>query len=97
MAKKSPASRKTSKLATLRTLDAFPDRIDIRDWMYQPTLSGLPDTLVNCSAVPVILDQGSEGACTGFALSAVINYPSRPARNQANCKPADALRDGALL
>jgi len=46
MAKKSPASRKTSKPATLRTLDAFPDRIDIRDWMYQPTLTGLPDTLV---------------------------------------------------
>ena len=74
MAKNSPASRKTSQLVSRRTLDAFPDRIDIRDWTYQPTLSGLPDTLVNCSRVPVILDQGSEGACTGFALSAVINY-----------------------
>jgi hypothetical protein len=74
MPKNSPASRRTSQLVSRRTLDAFPDRLDIRDWTYQPTLSGLPDTLFNCSRVPVILDQGSEGACTGFALSAVINY-----------------------
>ena len=24
--------------------------------------------------VPMILDQGEEGACTGFALAAVVNY-----------------------
>lgn len=64
----------TSQLVSRGKLDAFPDRIDIRDWPYQPTLSGLPDTLVNCSNVPIILDQGTEGACTGFALSAVINF-----------------------
>lgn len=57
-----------------RTLDAFPDRIDIRDWEYHPTLRALPDEIVNCTYVPVILDQGTEGACTGFALAAVINY-----------------------
>lgn len=75
MAKNRPAaSRRTSQLISRRTLDAFPDRIDLRDWPYQPTLFGLPDTLINCSKVPLILDQGNEGACTGFALSAVINY-----------------------
>jgi hypothetical protein len=47
----------TPALSAERTLDAFPDRIDLRDWPYQP-----------------ILNQGQEGACTGFALSAVINY-----------------------
>ena len=57
-----------------RTLDAFPDRIDIRDWPYKPTLAPLPDVLVNCSRVPSILDQGQEGACTGFALAASINF-----------------------
>jgi len=57
-----------------RTLDTFPDRIDPKDWPYQPTLRSLPDRLVNCHRVPVILDQGQEGACTGFALAAVINY-----------------------
>jgi len=57
-----------------RTLDAFPDRIDLRDWPYQPSLAGLPDTLINCSTVPLVLDQGTEGACTGFALAAVGNF-----------------------
>ena len=57
-----------------RRLDAVPDRIDIRDWFYQPRLVALPDVLVTCDAVPAILDQGSEGACTGFALAAVINF-----------------------
>lgn len=57
-----------------RKLDAFPDRVDIRDWWYQPRLVALPDQLINCHHVPAILDQGAEGACTGFALAAVINF-----------------------
>jgi hypothetical protein len=57
-----------------KTLDAFPDRIDPKDWPYQPSLRPLPDQLVNCHLVPAILDQGNEGACTGFALAAVINF-----------------------
>jgi hypothetical protein len=60
-----------------RRLDAVPDRIDIRDWFYQPRLVPLPDLLVNCDRVPLILDQGAEGACTGFGLAAVINYHLR--------------------
>jgi len=55
-------------------LDTVPDRIDIRDWFYEPTLEPLPDSLVHCHRVPQVLDQGSEGACTGFALGAVINF-----------------------
>ncbi|CAH1070303.1 C1 family peptidase [Candidatus Nitrotoga sp. 1052] len=57
-----------------RTLDAFPDKIDLKDWEYLPTLQALPDEIVNIPAVPAILDQGTEGACTGFALAAVINF-----------------------
>ena len=57
-----------------RVLDAFPDRIDVRDWFYQPRLSPLPDQLVNIDRVPFILNQGAEGACTGFALAAVVNF-----------------------
>jgi Papain family cysteine protease len=71
-----------------RKFDAVPDRIDVRDWFYQPALSPLPDQVVNIQLVPVVLDQGSEGACTGFALASVVNYQlaSRNllnARNQA--------------
>jgi hypothetical protein len=57
-----------------RKLDAFPDRIDLRDWPYQPTLAPLHDELDNRHCVPEILDQGMEGACTGFALAGTINY-----------------------
>jgi hypothetical protein len=57
-----------------RRLDAVPDRIDIRDWFYQPRLNYLPDQVVNCDRVPHILDQGREGACTGYALAGVINF-----------------------
>lgn len=57
-----------------RELDALPDRIDVRDWFYRPRLTPLPDQIVNCDSVPEILDQGREGACTGFALAAVINF-----------------------
>ena len=60
-----------------RLMDAMPDRIDIRDWFYQPTLVPLPHMVVNCDRVPAILDQGQEGACTGFALAAVVNYHLR--------------------
>lgn len=79
-----PSSRKTSRKSSRRNvsviegigrrLDAFPDRIDIRDWVYQPALLSLPDELINCEFAAPILDQGQEGACTGFALAAVINF-----------------------
>jgi hypothetical protein len=57
-----------------RQLDAYPDRVDIRDWFYRPTLAPLPDQVVHCDFVPEVLDQGREGACTGYALAAVINF-----------------------
>lgn len=57
-----------------RTLDAVPDQVDVRDWFYLPTLKVLPESIDNRNHVPLILDQGQEGACTGFALAAVINY-----------------------
>jgi len=53
--------------------NAAPDLPDIRDWMYQPALVNL-----KCRWDPprnlTILNQQNEGACTGFALAAVINY-----------------------
>jgi len=64
----------TAAKKTKKKLDAFPDKIDIRDWVYRPNLNALPDQIINCDLVPLILDQGEEGACTGFALAAVINF-----------------------
>jgi hypothetical protein len=66
----------SAERAAGQRLDAFPDRIDLRDWYYQPALISLPDAYLACPLIPraQILNQGQEGACTGFALAAVVNF-----------------------
>lgn len=54
-------------------IPAKPDLPDIRDLIYLPTLAPLTPTRPP-PATPMILDQGEEGACTGFALAAVIHH-----------------------
>ena len=66
------------------TLDARPDRLDLRDRAFQPQLGSLPAAwpsdadvarlLPTYAAQGLVLDQGQDGACTGFGLAAVINY-----------------------
>jgi len=53
-------------------LNATPDAPDFRDYIYQPALIRLQPYIRRPSGLS-ILDQGSEGACTGFGLAAVIN------------------------
>lgn len=65
-------------------LDARPDRPDLRDRIYQPPLKSLPHQyppadwvhshLPRYVKATLVLDQGREGACTGFGLAGVINY-----------------------
>ncbi|MFZ6871734.1 C1 family peptidase [Undibacterium sp. Di27W] len=65
-------------------LDARPDRLDIRDRIYIPRVLNLPRAYPDKAFVKthfskylkagMVLDQGSDGACTGFGLAAVINY-----------------------
>ncbi len=55
-----------------RVLNVVADPPDIRDRYYEPALVQLKAELGNL--VPeLVLDQGTEGACTGFGLAAVIN------------------------
>jgi len=62
-------------------LDARPDRIDLRDRPYEPPLQSLAPEYPPTSYVTkyfatyksLVLNQGKEGACTGFGLAAVIN------------------------
>jgi len=56
-----------------RILNAKKDTPDIRDRMYEPALIPLQAEIDN-RGISVILDQGEEGACTGFGLAAVINF-----------------------
>jgi hypothetical protein len=50
------------------------DSLDFRDWIYEPTLRALPEACLPKKAWLHVLDQGEEGACTGFGLAAVVNY-----------------------
>ncbi|MEX2148426.1 MAG: C1 family peptidase [Candidatus Rokuibacteriota bacterium] len=68
------------KAKVTRTLDVRPDTLDFRDRMYTanlyevPTEMPLTGYLQRFGNTPVrILDQGTEGACTGFGLAAVAN------------------------
>ncbi|MFN2541011.1 MAG: C1 family peptidase [Chthoniobacterales bacterium] len=60
-----------------------PDPLDFRDCMYVPTLVEVPPfrPLDDYRRYQVpILDQGQEGACTGFGLATVVNYLLRSFR-----------------
>lgn len=74
-----------SRLAQTKSRPARRDIPDIRDRLYEPTLKALPAALPPPKNA-VILDQGQEGACTGFALAATIH------RLQANNPATSALR-----
>jgi len=82
-AKPRAAVRRSRTSRIPRRLDARPDALDFRDRMYEPTLVEVPterplDEYLK-ARVP-ILDQGREGACTGFGLAAVIHYLLRTRR-----------------
>ncbi|HWP10437.1 MAG TPA: C1 family peptidase [Ramlibacter sp.] len=60
-----------------RVLNARRDTLDFRDRMFEPTLVEVPSYIklddYRSHKIP-ILNQGSEGACTGFGLATVANY-----------------------
>jgi Papain family cysteine protease len=67
-----------------RALDVRPDKLDFRDLDFRPALRSLPGRyplqkdvealLPAYVEAGLILDQGQEGACTGFGLACVANY-----------------------
>ena len=63
------------------------DPLDLRDRMYEPSLTELPFQVDNRDDVPKVLDQGKEGACTGFALAAVVNFLIRNRSNSEGLCP----------
>ena len=79
--KTAPAHSTTS---TTRRTSTKKDPADLRDRPYQPPPVSLPDAFPADADVAhyfntyvkagLILDQGQEGACTGFGLSCVVNY-----------------------
>lgn len=66
-----------TRQAAQRIYNVRPDTMDFRDKMYEATLIEVPKriALEDYRKVKVpILDQGTEGACTGFGLATVTNY-----------------------
>jgi hypothetical protein len=57
-----------------RVLNATADVYDLRDRTYQPALAPLKPVRDFRREVPVVRDQLDEGACTGFAMAAVVNF-----------------------
>lgn len=78
----------TKVIPSKRRFDARPDTVDFRDLMYTPTLVEVPCVKPVADYrkrnVPV-LDQGQEGACTGFGLATVCHYLMR-SRNDDDVK-----------
>jgi hypothetical protein len=76
--------RAISVSGTNYALDVRPDRLDLRDRVYHPPTLSLPNQWPRDTDVKrlfpayveagLVLDQGEEGACTGFGLAAVVNY-----------------------
>jgi predicted chitinase len=75
-AKKTPAKTAPAQ-APRRKFDARPDTLDFRDVMYVPSLVEVPTHIPLEDYLDIgvpILDQGSEGACTGYGLATVCHY-----------------------
>ncbi|SDH11202.1 hypothetical protein SAMN04487974_12212 [Pelagibacterium luteolum] len=66
-----------------RRLTAVRDFPDLRDRYYEPPLIQLDSTVFPRAGL-LILDQGNEGTCTGFATAAALNIlrPRRPSSNR---------------
>jgi hypothetical protein len=62
-----------------RLCPVVPDRLDLRDRLYQPAIdTAPPPRLSSVARIPLeILDQGATNACTGFALAAVVDFLRR--------------------
>ncbi|NCT82650.1 MAG: C1 family peptidase [Comamonadaceae bacterium] len=81
---KTAARKAAANAVPTPTLDARPDRLDLRDLVYRAPLRSLPARwpldadlkrlLPAYVKAGRILNQGNEGACTGFGLACVTNY-----------------------
>jgi len=63
------------------TRNVVPDRLDLRDRPYMPTLLAPPDAEMAPRLKLPVLDQERTNACTGFALASVVNFLLRRHRD----------------
>ena len=78
--------RKIETTSQGHQLSALQDVPDLRDLPFQPSLNKLKKQLRPPSKL-IILDQQREGACTGFALAAIINLLNQQRDNSTRVSP----------
>ena len=64
--------RKKLDAVAIPKRSAVPDRLDLRDRLYQPPVAVVPDLVFALKTNIPVLDQGQTNACTGFALASVV-------------------------
>ena len=78
--------RVIEKTADGHILSALPDVPDLRDWPFEPSLGKL-NRFIRPPSGLIILDQEREGACTGFALAAIINLLNQRRGDKTRVSP----------
>ncbi len=88
MAKNKITAGRTKKSGTpaIPKRSAVPDRLDLRDRLYQPPVAVVPDLVFDPKTDIPVLDQRQTNACTGFALASVVSHLQQsPKRKQMDC------------
>jgi len=86
------SSEPGSELNKFRILDVRADDTDARDYIFQPSLTLLPEIFDNRRYSVKVLDQQTEGACVGFTLAAVINISLKKREGEASKRDKKNLK-----
>lgn len=68
------AATQSTRRRNPRRRNVRPDPVDLRDWVYQPTVAIAPRDWIMPNDPCVTKAQGDTNACTGFALATAIEY-----------------------
>lgn len=87
---KKRTTRAAASRGRKRVFDVRRDTLDFRDKMYVPSLIEVPTgrELQRYRELRIpVLDQGFEGACTGYGLATVVNYLLTTRKVVSDCNP----------
>ncbi|MGH1427332.1 MAG: C1 family peptidase [Arenicella sp.] len=86
-----PGNNKIKSAGFYRTVSVLPDFPDLRDRFYEPSLIKLSLRSFPEKKQLLIRNQKTDGACVGFALSAVINLQNNVRCNHSFCNKAESV------
>jgi len=73
---------KKSGAAAMPKRSVVPDRLDLRDRLYMPSVAVVPGLALDPMTNIPVLDQGQTNACTGFALASVVYHLQATAKRK---------------